>query len=114
MNNVDGDVKIKVLIKNKGKLLANANIAIETVTFGFITIKGFQIWSSTRFNERLQEAINITPPTKQAYGHFIQQVFFEDKDKWFGLEEKIYGVFVNTRGAANSGKEEIVEHMDLP
>lgn len=111
MNNINEDVKIKVILKDKGKLLANANVAIETVKFGFVTIKGFQIWKSPRFNERLQEAINITPPTKPAYGHFITQLFFEDMNKWFELEEKIYGVYLSTRNdvsnVASLGKEDI-------
>lgn len=107
MNNINEDVKIKVFLKDKGKLLANANIAIETVKFGFVTIKGFQIWSSPKFNERLQEALNITPPTKQAYGRFYQQLFFEDKNKWFELEEKIYSAYLNIRNAATAEKEDI-------
>lgn len=107
MNNIDGDVKIKVIIKNKGKLLANANICIETVKFGFVTIKGFQIWNSINLNERLQEGINITPPTKQAYGRFYQQLFFEDKNKWFKLEENIYSAYLKIRNVAVLKKEDI-------
>ena len=65
------DVKIKVYIKDKDNLIANANVSLNTVLFGFVTIKGFQLWKSTHFNERLSESINITPPTKQGYGRYL-------------------------------------------
>lgn len=106
-------IKIKIIIQNKNSLLANANISLNTFDFDFVTIKGFQIWKSTHFNERLSEAINITPPTKQAYGHYYQQVFFENKEKWYELELMIYEAFNN---ALNKGslKSEDVNVDDIP
>src|SRR3989344_8904358 len=92
------DVKITIILKKGSpKLLANATISIETVYFGFITIKGFQIWNSRIFNERLQEAINIVPPTIMPYGHPYTFVFFEKEQKWFDLETRIYEAFVKER-----------------
>lgn len=113
------NLKIQIVLKNKSSLLANANVCLETVFFGYITIKGFQVWRSRNFNERLQEKINIAPPTKYAYGKYIQQVFFETKDKWYELETKIYEAYLNERSKNGNGPrfdmygEEIVEELPL-
>ena len=114
MDYEDENLKIKIFLKDKdkvGKLLANANVAIRTLNLGFITIKGFQIWPSPKFNERLQAAVNITPPSKQAYGRFYPQVFFEEPKLWFELEEKIYSFYLQ---AKISNTEEKVSIEDLP
>lgn len=95
---MENDIKIKIILRDsKSNLLANANISINTIQFGFVTIKGFQIWKSHNLNERLQESINITPPTRQVYGHYRFQVFFEDKTKWPIMEEMIYNAFLQIR-----------------
>ena len=110
-----GDVKIKVFIKDKNNLIANANVSLNTLDFGFVTIKGFQIWRSNVFNQRLNEQINITPPTKQTFGRYTQQVFFEDKDKWYELEAKIYDVFNNDRNKKLSKQSvEDINIDDIP
>ncbi|HWA52328.1 MAG TPA: hypothetical protein VG895_04730 [Patescibacteria group bacterium] len=97
MSYQDEDVKITILWKDKGNLIANANISIETVSFGFITIKGFQIWKSEVQNSRLQESINITPPSKPMYGHYFKIVFLENEKSWFELERRLYGKFLEKR-----------------
>ncbi|EKD57940.1 MAG: hypothetical protein ACD_57C00082G0005 [uncultured bacterium] len=98
------DVKITIILKKGSpKLLANATISIETVYFGFVTIKGFQIWNSRVFNERLQEAINIEPPTIMSYGRPYNFVYFEKDQKWFDLETRIYDAFVKERNINMSG-----------
>lgn len=93
----DGDLKINIILKDQNNLLANATISLGTTSFGFVTIKGFQIWRSSRFNERLQETVNITPPTNMYQGKYFQQVFFEEPSKWFEIELKIYECFNLTR-----------------
>lgn len=102
--------KIKVYIKNKGNLIANANVTLETVEFGQITIKGFQIWRSRNYNQRLSEAINITPPTRQGYG-FPTLVFFESKNKWYELELIIYETF-NLKRNERANEELTDKDMD--
>lgn len=111
------DVKITIFLKKSPKLLANATISIQTIYFGFVTIKGFQIWNSRIFNERLQEAINITPPTIMSHGRSYQFVHFEDEKKWFELEERIYGAFIKTRledgnNITNEKHEEINKEIE--
>lgn len=86
------DIKIKIIIKDKPNLLANANISFDTVAFGSITIKNFAIWKSKHFNERLQEAINITPPSTRGF-KYTAIVFFENRDRWYELEQQIYDAF---------------------
>lgn len=90
------DIKIKIIIKDKPNLLANANISLNTIAFGFVTIKNFAIWKSKHFNDRLQEAINITPPATRGF-KYTPIVFFETPDKWFDLELQIYQAFVASR-----------------
>lgn len=85
------DIKINILIKkDKGNLLANANVSIPTQQFGIVTLKDFQIWKSSIHNERLADNINIQPPGIMIYGHFRSKAFFEDKESWYRLEFEIY------------------------
>lgn len=93
----DVDVKIKIVIKNKGNLLANATIHVSTYNYGFITIKSFQIWESHVFNNRLKDNVNIQPPGKVAYGHYYPHVFFEDPQKWYELEQEIYTAYLEKK-----------------
>lgn len=115
MDYEDENLKIKILPnKRKNKLLANANVSIKTERFGFITIKGFQIWPSPRFNERLQQAINITTPSKASYGRYVRQVFIEDPAKWFELEELIYSSYLRYKSQNAAGETETVDLEKIP
>ena len=89
----DGNVKIRIFIKNKNTLLANAIVSIETVYFGWITLKDFQIWRSQNLNNRLMEFINIKPLSRNIYGKWLERVYFEDPEKWFELEARIYDAY---------------------
>ena len=93
----DGNVKIRIFIKNKNNLLANAIVSLETVYFGWITLKDFQIWRSQNLNSRLQEYINIKPLQRNVYGKCLDRVFFEDNEKWYELEAKIYDAYFLAR-----------------
>src|SRR3972149_8104473 len=97
----DEHVKIRVFIKDKGNLLANATISLETVYFGFITIKNFQIWRSQNLNSTGQENINIKPLQRNVYGKWLDRVFFEDTEKWYELEAKIYDAYFMARSKTN-------------
>src|SRR3989338_3273357 len=90
----DENVKIKITFPKKiTKLLANATVSLNTVEYGFITIKGFQIWPSPNMNTRLQEQINITPPSRQIYGKYMTFVYIENPESWQRLEERIYDAY---------------------
>src|SRR3990167_6757902 len=93
----DGNVKIRIFIKDKGNLLANATVSLETVYFGWITIKDFQIWRSQNLNSRLQEYINIKPLQRNVWGKWLDRVFFEDTEKWYELEQRIYDAYFLAR-----------------
>lgn len=86
----DEDVKIIVFLNSKDNLIARVNISLKLNTSSFITIKGFVIWKSEWIHPKFQEQINFTPPRLYLYGKWSDIVFFEDKQKWFLLEEKIY------------------------
>ena len=106
---LDGeDVKISIFLKDKGRLLANAVVSFNTIIFSYVTVKDFQLWESTKFNERLQEAINITPPTRNIYGKYSQRVFLEDKKKWIDLEARIYDAYCAARN-----KKQIQEKVTI-
>lgn len=106
MKNVNENLKINIILKNKNNLLANATISIYTSDFGFITIKGFQIWKSKIYNERLRENINIQPTGKYAYGRNIELVFIEDRQKWYELEQEIYLAYADKTNL-EANKDEI-------
>lgn len=110
------NLKIKILPKNQSKLIANVNIAINTVEFGFITIKGFQIWKSNLMNERLQEKINIAPPSLRMYGRYISFVHVEDKKMWLELEHLIYSAYLrfSSVNKVKSKEDEKVNPDNIP
>ena len=101
----DENVKISVFIKDKGNLLANATVSLETVAYGFVTIKDFQIWRSKNLNSRLQEYINIKPLQRNIWGRWIDRVFFEDTEKWYELEAEIYNKYFVALSNANANQE---------
>ena len=84
------NIKIEVKIKNKSKLLANANLMLLTSDFGWINIKDFQIWESNIFNRRLQNHINIKPPSARVFSRYIDRIFFEDIREWEKIEKLIF------------------------
>lgn len=109
----NGDINIKIILKEGTRLLANGNITITTVNYGLITIKNFQIWQSLNYNARLQQAINITPPTiRSRFGRFIQQVFFEDVQKWYLLEASICEEYLKVK-KLNEVKKIGYEEVDI-
>jgi hypothetical protein len=83
--------EIKIEIKNKNKMLANANVLIDTVEFGQVNIKAFQIWQSNYLNLRLGEYINIAPPSLR----YFKFIFFEDEKSWLRLEKQIWESYKN-------------------
>lgn len=97
MNNLDENVKIKIYVKNKGNLLANATVFLNTIECGVAVLKGFQIWNSRIFNNRLKENINISPPSVTFYGKSVCLVFFENPESWNRLEQKIYEAYLHQK-----------------
>ena len=111
----DENVKIKIFFpKKESRLLANATVSIATIEYGFVTIKGFQIWISSNLNDRLQEAINITPPSRQIYGRYVPFVFLESKESWYRLEERIYDAYHLAVSRKNKKESEDVNTNDIP
>lgn len=106
------NVKVKIIVKNVNNLLANATLSIRTVDYGIIDIKGFQIWKSKLINDRLQEPINIVPPSKPSFGKYIYLVFFENHDYWYEVERLIYTAYVDIRKQKN--KDETINPEDVP
>lgn len=106
-------LKISIHFKDKEKLLANATICLETLEYGPLTIKGFQIWKSSQINDRLGEAINITPPSQPLYGRYITLLFFEDEQKWFKLERRIYDAYCLAK-TKRAGRDEYIDPKDVP
>lgn len=105
------DIDISIILPSKASnLLANVAITLDTYSCGKITIKGFQIWKSKNYNDRLQERINVAPPTKRYFSRYIPQVFIEDKPKWYELEERIYEAYKVKMG---SKREEVVNPEEI-
>lgn len=84
------NIKIEIKIKNKVKLLANANLMFLTDGFGWITIKDFQIWNSSLCNRRLNEYINIEPPSIRVFGKYLKRIYIEDVKQWEKIEKLIF------------------------
>jgi len=97
MNEVNEDVKVKIFIKGKDRLLANAVIYLDIGKYGTVALKGFQIWKSTMMNGRLGEYINISPPTKSIQGKLTYLYFFENSNGWYLLEKQIYNAYINQK-----------------
>lgn len=106
MNNEDENVKIKIYIRNKGKLLANVTVFLNTIEYGVVALKGFQIWNSRVLNCRLKEYINISPPSVTNFGKSIRIIFFENPEGWNRLEQKIYEEYIYQKN-----NEEVEGHI---
>ena len=91
---MDENIKINIKIKNKGSLLANADLLILTNDYGWVSIKDFIIWESKNFNERLGEKINIEPLSVNVHGKYIKKVFIENLTDWEKMEKEIYEAYV--------------------
>lgn len=98
------NTKILVKLKDHPNILATASISIESVYFGYVSIKGFCIWKSDNLNVRLQEFINITPPTRPAFGRRIMVTYFEDPKRWEEVEMLIYSEYSRVRGKTEADK----------
>ncbi len=107
------NLTISISIKNEGSLLANADVLIKTVDFGLINIKGYQIWKSNNMNKRLQESVNITPPSRKMHGRYIQLVYLENPDTWSALEARIYDAYCLARTRSEKA-DEIIDPHDIP
>jgi len=91
---MEEEINIKIIMKNKGNLLANATVMVLTNKYGWVTIKGFQIWVSPLMNERLHEKINIQPPSSRGkFGRYISIAYFEEQGQWEIVERKIYEAY---------------------
>ena len=93
----DEDVKISIFLNAKDNIIARGNIALKINTSDFITIKGFIIWKSKWIHPKFQEQINITPPRLYRYGKWTDIIFFENKNYWSTLEDKIYSAYLKTK-----------------
>lgn len=91
---MEDNIQIEIKIKNRERLLANANIYLLTQGYGVISIKDFQIWKSSNNNERLKAYLNITPPSIKVGLKYSKRVFFEDQKQWWKLERLIYKEFL--------------------
>ena len=90
------DIKINIKIQNQVNLLANATISLLTDGYGWITIKGFQIWKSNILNARLGENINIKPTSQRNnFGKYITIVFIEGPEFWEKMETEIYQAYLD-------------------
>ena len=115
INNEHETTHINIILKDNAKLLANANISILTTDWGRLTIKGFQIWKSDRFNDRLNDKINITPPSRPSYGKYYPVVFFENHNSWYNLELDIYMAYTKKLEEQKKATvEEETEEINVP
>lgn len=87
---MEEEIKVDIKIKNNGNLLANADLSLLTKDFGWVDIKDFQMWKSSNLNRRLDQYINIQPPSILIHGKYIPRVFFEDIEKWGRIESIIF------------------------
>ncbi len=100
----DADIKIFIFLKDnpKSRLIANATVCIDTLAFGNITIKYFQIWKSTLMNEKLQEAINIKPYAIKVFNaKYLPVLFFNDPKAWERIELRIYDAYCLAKSNKN-------------
>jgi hypothetical protein len=87
------DVDVQVTIKNKGNILANANIIIGT-DYGKLVIKYFIIKRSPRLNSRLNDSIYIkAPAVGSGYLKYAVVAFEKEKD-WHEIERLIYSGYL--------------------
>ena len=90
------DVTIKR--KGSGNLMAIADISLETVEFGKVVIKNFQIWKSEKYNDRLKAHANITPPSINiGVKKYYKLAYFDNPAGWESVEFHIWNEYINDK-----------------
>jgi len=82
MINID-DLNIKFKFTDQ----EGQTLAIVTIENEILSLRGFRIMKSKYKNQR-SEFLRIVPPTYGARHHF--SIFFNDKDFWYQLEDRIF------------------------
>lgn len=116
-NYEDENVKIRVReSKSKSpKIIALVDVFIKHFMGDFIEIKGFVIWSSDLLNGRLQEKLNITPPSIQIFGKRSTIVYIQNETFWFEIEGYIYSALLDfRRNRKDDTTEESIDLKDIP
>ncbi len=81
------DISVRPVTK-KTSVIARADILI-----GGLRIHGIRIQKSQFTHPRFQEKIQIEPPSIPTGPYWMKVVYFEDKELWQAIEEKIYDEF---------------------
>lgn len=91
---------VKIFIKNKGNLLANAQVLIG----GIQEYNGFTIWIS-----KFDDCLNIQPPTYDSF-HKCKAIWVRDKEIWSNLCKKIEREYLRVK------EEQCIEDVieDIP
>ncbi len=110
---VNVNVWVDIRLKDKGNLLANANISISSSVFGRVTIKNFQIWQSKEFNRRLNAPINISPPANKFRGKYHYVIFFESDEVWLEIENIIYEEYCKKRKSNSERHQDSIDNDEI-
>lgn len=104
------DVDVQVTIKNKGNILANANIVIGT-DYGKVVLKYFIIKRSPHLNSRLNDNVYIKAPAIGKSFVKYAVVAFENEKDWYEIERLIYSEYIKVNREQHN---EEVNPDDIP
>ena len=108
----ENNIKISIKLKSTGtKLLANADVIINCSNLGWITIKNFQVWSSINHNKRLNDFINIAPPSFRYMARYMPIVFCEDIKMWEKLEKMIWEKYTTEKNNSAPIDEDMINAL---
>jgi len=89
MNIKIDEIEVQVKLSEKPNLRATA-----VLNLGDLTIKGFRLSPSEHENENLgNERLYLQPPSYRVGQGFQKVVFINDKEKWKGIEKKVFEAY---------------------
>jgi len=104
---------IKIYPKNKGNLLANTTVTIESEDLGEFTINWIAIWATKEENDRLKLKLSVSPPSLRMGPKYFKALFFKKEETWFEIEKAICEKY-EEENKMEQPKGEYVDPEEIP
>lgn len=107
-------VQIKKSPPRATKMIARADVTLRIYDSEYVRIRGFILWHSKVLNNRLQQHINIKPPSTSEKGKWTETVHFLNKNSWENLEMIIYSAYLEFQKRGEDTGIQDIDPDDLP
>lgn len=90
------DLEVEVNLTDNPPMVAYAKVFLALEGGGRVEARGFRLFTSKHFNERIQAYLNIKPPSARSRGGWITQLKL-DEESFFLLEKAIYERYLSVK-----------------